>query len=140
MIRVAPGFAEAVQGWAAKAEADLREVLRRGTSKVAADVVNLTPVDTGRLVGNWEASRGSTSAPFDAGRFDPTKAEVLARLVSVIGTAELGETVYVLNATPYGPHVEYGTGKTPPRAMVRNAVAGAPARFAEAAAEVRGRT
>jgi hypothetical protein len=88
-------------------------------------VINQTPVDTGFLKGSWFVSINNPSVSF-TGVEDKSGSGSKSRIASGVQAYELGDTIYILNNTPYGPFVEYGTVKMAPRSFVRSTVGLAP--------------
>lgn len=75
-----------------------------------------TPVDTGRLRGNWQMSQ---HVPIEASieRMDKSGASVLADIAARVGGA--GSINYLTNNLPYAERIEYGYSKQAPQGMVR---------------------
>lgn len=96
------------------------EQLVRGTKlKLFSAVVNDTPVDTGRLRGNWQASLDKPALhTIDRPRTD---AEVMQEIEGGLGDA--GQTSYLTNNLPYAVPIEYGHSKKAQAGMVRRNVA-----------------
>lgn len=97
------------------------EQLVRGTKlKLFTAAVNDTPVDTGRLRGNWQASLDSPALHTIEGA--KSDAEVLKQIEDNLGDA--GQTSYLTNNLPYAIPIEYGHSKVKaPAGMVRRNVA-----------------
>lgn len=82
-------------------------------------VILATPVDTGRLRGNWQA--GIRDVPGgDMG--SPALGQVIARMRGVIDSAR-GDAIILANNLPYALPIEYGGSKQAPAGMVRVNVA-----------------
>jgi hypothetical protein len=81
-------------------------------------VIYATPVDTGRLRGNWQTTINSP-APGEASRqsADGAIAEAVANLGSLV------DVVWFTNNLPYAEAIEYGHSKQAPEGMVRRHVA-----------------
>jgi hypothetical protein len=79
-------------------------------------VIRRTPVDTGRLKGNWFPSYGSYVA-FSPDRPDPSGAETERRMRLSVMSYPVGGTIYLTNSLPYAAVVEYGQYPNPPKAQ-----------------------
>lgn len=97
----------------------------KGTMRVAArEVVTLTPVDTGRLRGNWQPAINADPPEFRV-QDDPSGAFTISLIFAVIDNVQLGDSLNISNATPYGIFINDGTSRIPPVMMVERAVAAA---------------
>lgn len=111
-------FAQQVATFAAKSEKAIDQTVRAITYALFAEVIDRTPVDTGRLKGNWQLSQGSpirgtvTVTDKDGGT---TKTKVAA------GMGGWGSVTYLTNNLPYAYRIEYdGWSHTKaPAGMVR---------------------
>ena len=123
---MANAFGEQLRRFAEKTGEDLAGVDVGFKFDLFSRAVQLTPVDTGRLRGNWQITNGAPAAgvlaqtdtregaPLDAAR----EAEIQPFSVT-----------YLTNNMEYAPYVEVNTG------MVGRAIAGAQASLARAVAE-----
>lgn len=102
-------FSKQLNKFSLKARENNRQLVRGVKLGLFKAVVNDTPVDTGRLRGNWQASIGS-----------PKSGELEARgLPAVFGEIEanlgkIGEASVLTNNLPYAQVVEYGGFPNPP--------------------------
>lgn len=69
----------------------------------------MTPVDTGRLRGNWQLSHGSPAEGYTEDRFDKTGGDVLARAQAGAQAIAPYEFTWIHNGVPYAPYVNDGT-------------------------------
>ncbi len=88
--------------------------VRKSIRKTCVDIINQTPVDTGRLKNNWYSSNRqpinrTTKAT------DPTGKISIARLDKVLAKFKLGQIFYFVNNLPYLTVVEYGRYPNPPK-------------------------
>lgn len=96
-----------------------------GTMRTAArTAITLTPVDTGRLRGNWQPAL-NTDPPTFRVQDDPSGAFTLAFVNAVIDQAQIGDSFLLTNATPYARFINDGTSRIAPVMMVERAVAAA---------------
>jgi len=115
-------FAADLSRFAKKAEAATDAVVRKVTFDLFSDVVRRTPVDTGRLKANWQASqnvpvRGTLTTT------DASGATTIVNIASAIGGA--GSVTYLANNLPYAARIEFdGWSHTKaPAGMVRVSMA-----------------
>lgn len=85
-------------------------------------IVYDTPVDSGLARGSWWASK---NAPVMGGaqREDKSGAEVVREIESVCMSANVGETLWLMNNVEYIVELEYGWSSKSPEGMVRINVA-----------------
>jgi len=111
-------FSADVARFAVKSEKAVDQTVRAITFALFSEVVQRTPVDTGRLKGNWQVSQGSaatgtlTSTDKDGGT---TTAKIAA------GMGGWGSVTYLANNLPYAQRIEFdGWSHTKaPAGMVR---------------------
>lgn len=97
-------FQDALKKWGAKALVRADKVRRASILELFSLVIDATPVDTGRLRGNWQTSinspaRSTTLRDDKAGT--AAKAEALANLGSLV------DVVFMTNNLPYAERIEY---------------------------------
>ena len=108
-----------------KGTRDKIDRIRRGvTLKLLGAVVMDTPVDTGRLRGNWLVSEG-TPVLDAADRVDPSGAVVMTEITAAVQASTGDAAVYLTNNLPYAKRIEYdGWSHTKaPEGMVRRNLA-----------------
>lgn len=81
-----------------------------------SSTVMSTPVDTGRLRGNWMLTRDHPSAAISL-RLDPTGTTAVSDITQRVGG--VGTVNYLTNNLPYAESIEYGHSKQAPDGMVR---------------------
>ena len=100
----------------ARANGHVDDRIRVATSEVFSNIIQMTPVDTGRARGNWQCTIG---APF-VGEDDSGS---VMKANSVI-PRRAGNVVYLTNNVPYIGKLEYdGHSRQAPAGMVRVSVA-----------------
>lgn len=111
-------FAAQLQAFGELVQQEADEVFQIVATEVGQSVINLTPVDTGRALSNWNAGINS---PDDVYREteDPMDSKTSARLASELKGLKFGDTAYITNATPHVPFLEYGSSKQAPNGMIR---------------------
>lgn len=111
-------FSSDVQKWAKATDTSMSQAIRGVCLKAVAEVVKRTPVDQGRLRGNWFATIGTPSREVsEAG--DSDGGPTIARAQPAISKAP-GEQFWFTNNLPYAIPIEFGhsTVKSP-EGMVR---------------------
>jgi len=111
-------FARQVKSFNVKTEKALDQTVRAITFSLFREVVQRTPVDTGRLKGNWQVSIGAPASGTLATN-DPSGGATLGKIVAGIGGA--GSTTFLANNLAYAQRIEYdGWSHTKaPAGMVR---------------------
>lgn len=111
-------FAAQLQAFGDLVQEEADQVFRIVATEVGQSVINLTPVDTGRALSNWNAGINS---PDDVYREteDPLDSKTSARLAGEFKSLKFGDTAYITNATPHVPFLEYGSSKQAPNGMIR---------------------
>lgn len=111
-------FAREVTLFAKKAEASTDKAVRAITFSLFREVVQRTPVDTGRLKGNWQVSQGAPArSALDSS--DASGGRTITAIAGGIGGA--GTVTFLANNLAYAERVEYdGWSHTKaPAGMVR---------------------
>lgn len=119
--------------------ADLPEKVVRGTLLgLSSRIIEDTPVDTGRLRGNWQASfDAAKSGKLSRTQIGP-QGSATAEADQVIGRYQPGQTFYLTNNLPYAGVIEFGgSKKKAPQGMLRKNVAAYQARINEAVAKLK---
>lgn len=99
-------FALDLNKFAAKAGANADKVVRKVCLDLTKGIVEKTPVDTGRLRGNWQAS--VVVPTFGT---VPTEQKDAGRVIAAAGAAIAkapGNVWYLVNNLPYAAVAEYG--------------------------------
>lgn len=111
-------FAAQLQAFGELVQQEADEVFQIVATEVGQSVINLTPVDTGRALSNWNAG---INAPDDVYREteDPLDSKTSARLAGEFQLLKFGDTAFITNATPHIPFLEYGSSKQAPSGFVR---------------------
>ena len=87
------------------------------TLELNTNIVTATPVLTGRARGNWYASIGSPSGAINDAARDPSGAMAIARMVPVVVSAKMGQTLWFANNLPYIHKLEGGSSTQAPGGM-----------------------
>jgi hypothetical protein len=114
-------FTAAVQAFGTATLVKIDKVRRASALEVFTLVIMGTPVDTGRLRGNWQTS---VNAPKTSRieRLDKAGSEAIAEALANLGS--MTDVVYMVNSLPYVERIEYeGWSRQAPAGMVRVATA-----------------
>ena len=84
------------------------------------NIIQDTPVDTGRLRGNWQTTV-NTPATTPVNRVDPSGTATISSILGNLGNGEGQDvTVWFVNTLPYASRIEYESwSKQAPQGMVR---------------------
>jgi hypothetical protein len=106
-----------LQAFARAVGQSLDKTVRAITIEWFSSTVLSTPVDTGRLRGNWQLTIGAPASSISA-TLDPTGSVTLGNIVRGVGG--MGKVTYLTNNLDYASKIEYGGSPTKaPRGMVR---------------------
>jgi len=101
-----------------------------------SDVIQDTPVDEGRLVGNWQVTFGQPSTGTVEG-VDPGRSGTIGKMTTVVNSKKGGRVTWMTNNLPYAVPIEYGGSKgKAPQGMVRKNIT----RFAKLVKEQESKT
>jgi hypothetical protein len=115
-------FAADVRKFSERAQQATDRTVRAITFGLFREVIQRTPVDTGRLKGNWQASVG---APASGTLTMTDKGGSTTVVKMAAGIGGWGSTTYLTNNLPYAARIEYdGWSHTKaPAGMVRVSLA-----------------
>lgn len=114
-------FALDIKRFAEATETDVDEVKKRATLQVFTDIVQNTPVDTGRAKGSWTIGNGGLPKAYRK-RKDKGGGLTIAQGAKKINASKVDESLFISTNLVYMPPLEYGWSKQAPRGMVRIAV------------------
>jgi hypothetical protein len=120
--------------------AEMPEKVVRGTLLgLASRIIDDTPVDTGRLRGNWQASfDAAKNSKLQRTQTSTGSGAATGEAEQVIGRYQPGQTFYLTNNLPYAYTIEFGGSKVKaPQGMLRKNVAAYQARINEAIAKAK---
>lgn len=109
-------FAADLRKFAERTKKSLDDTCRGVAIKWFSSTVLSTPVDTGRLRGNWLVSQGSPITA-ELARFDKSGSIVQGEIVQSVGG--VGTVNYLVNNLPYAERIEFGWSNQAPSGMVR---------------------
>lgn len=114
-------FESQLRGFGIKALDKVDKVRRASVLELFKLVIMATPVDTGRLRGNWQTTINSPAGS-EISRDDPSGAAALAEAMANLGS--LADVVWFTNNLPYAERIEYeGWSRQAPEGMVRRHLA-----------------
>lgn len=114
-------FESQLRGFGVKALDKADKVRRASVLELFKLVIMATPVDTGRLRGNWQTTINSPAGAATT-RDDPNGAAALAEAMANLGS--LADVVWFTNNLPYAERIEYeGWSRQAPEGMVRRHIA-----------------
>lgn len=112
------GFGDQVAAW----ETKTLEKMGRATRKIALDafanVIMMSPVDTGRFRGNWQAAIGAIPGG-TVEAMDASGNTVIAAVSGVVDGMEPGDVIYMANNLPYAQRLEDGYSQQAPAGFVK---------------------
>lgn len=111
-------FDSVIDGWTSNVEVMLDEILQDIVIDIGIAVVNITPVKTGRLKGNWQLTINS-QATSSLNTFDPDGGDTINEILTKAESLTSGDIAYIANNVLYGRDIEYGSSRKAPNGMVR---------------------
>jgi hypothetical protein len=91
---------------------------RKITLEAFSNVIMMSPVDTGRFRGNWQAAIGDIPGG-TVEAVDPNGTVVIAKVQGVTAGMEPGDVIYMANNLPYAQRLEDGHSRQAPAGMVK---------------------
>jgi hypothetical protein len=101
-----------------------REKIRGTLLSFCRRVIRETPVDTGRLRGNWQSSLNvPENAPIERFQKAQSSGSSSAEVSSTINRLQIGNIFWFTNNLPYARRIEEGYSLQAPQGMLRRNVA-----------------
>lgn len=110
MSKVGKQVATATLSLLDRTKRQVRKIIR----DTAKEVIQNTPVDTGRLKNNWYASNRNVPQRTTK-QTDASGKKSLARVDAALTKLKIGQTFYMANNLPYARTVEFGLYPNPPK-------------------------
>lgn len=105
---------------------NMDKTLRYTVVLASQGVIMNTPVDTGRLRGNWQFGKAFPSG--EVSGVDTSGAAAIARIAGQVTELKAGGECWIVNNLPYAGKIEYGHSRVKaPQGMVRITLANLPA-------------
>lgn len=111
-------FQSDIQKFVKKTGANMDEVFQKVAFDISKSVIKRTPVDSGRLKGNWQSSISSAKTG-TLERLDKSGNASTSEAQAVIGGLKAGDTFFIVNNLPYAKAIEEGHSPQAPQGMVR---------------------
>lgn len=115
-------FSQQMRQWADKRKVTMNKAIAMTAIRLGTNIIERTPVDTGRAKGNWMSAYGSADTGTSESR---SGSQAIAALSVKFTVAEVGRnsSIYITNSLPYVQKLEYGSSKQAPNGMVRISIA-----------------
>lgn len=110
-------FKKNLEKWAKHKKVTLDEAVELLVVEISSDIIQSTPVDTGRARGNWQASNG-TPILNSVDTLDKTGVLSIGKVAGV-AVNSAGNIYHLTNNLPYITKLEYGSSNQNPEGMVR---------------------
>lgn len=111
-------------------------VVRKAALDLGGQMVDRSPVDTGRFKSNWMTGIGAMDSSTTTAA-DPSGQPSRTKLQAQVAGWKPGQTIWITNNLPYAYRLEHGYSKQAPGGMVRLAVQNYAQAVAKAAKEVK---
>lgn len=115
------GFASEIQQFAEKTNRNINQVRRGVALDLFTQIIQRTPVDTGRARSNWQTTI-NTPASGNLSSFDRNGSNALSQAARIAATADGDDTIWLVNNLPYIIRLEYGYSDQAPQGMLRLSV------------------
>ena len=112
------GFAEDLKKICDRAGDKAELVVRRAALDIGGQLVDRSPVDTGRFKNNWQTGIGGMDKNISAAA-DLGGAGALARLTAKVAAWKPGQSIFISNSLSYAYRLETGWSKQAPSGIVR---------------------
>lgn len=126
-------FADSLNKICKRAGDKAEMVVRKTALELQSQMIERSPVDTGRFKGNWQCGIGSMNADTNAAP-DKSGQGALGRTAAVLQGWKPGQTIVLSNSLPYAKRLELGWSKQAPAGVVRLTVQNYSAALANAVA------
>lgn len=124
-------FARRIRVQANRVEPGVEEAVIECSSAVSRELVESTPVDTGRAITNWDAAVGrvpigyrpTAAVPGQGGDTrEANVASALSRMLSAISQYRVGKSVNITNSAPYINKLNAGSSLQAPAGFIEAAI------------------
>lgn len=105
-------FSEQIRQWANRRRISMNKAIAMTAIRLGTNIIERTPIDTGRAKGNWMSAYGSADTSTSETRMQN---EALQGLHAKFTVAEVGRnsSIFITNSLPYINHLEYGLYPNP---------------------------
>lgn len=115
------GWSKPLVGFADQSREKMMVNMMAASEQAARDVIYASPKDTSRYLANHNFSINEPDESFDESRRDISRNDALANARRAIAALRPGDVFHVVNTTPYGEYLEYGTSRMAPYAVYTKA-------------------
>lgn len=132
-------FRRSINDWIDGVTEGVENIVALTVTKAADDVVKLSPVDTGRFKGNWQAT-GNSPAAQSLNNYDQSGGETrnsLRRQIYALSRDKSTKVIYLSNRLDYAQGLEFGSSNQAPNGVLGVVQARLGRYFAEAVQEAR---
>ena len=112
------GFAENLNKLCASAGEKAEMVVRRTALDLQSQMIERSPVGTGRFRGNWQVGIGAMNTDTGSGE-DKIGSSAIGRAKTVLDGWKPGQTIILSNSLPYARRLEDGWSQQAPSGMVK---------------------
>lgn len=116
------GFAADLKVLCDRAGEKAELVVRGAALELASQMIDRSPVDTGRFKNNWIPSIGAALNPATTSDLDKSGEKALSAIRQSLDGWKPGQKIWITNSLPYAMKLEYGHSKQAANGMVRLAV------------------
>lgn len=115
------GWSKPLAGFADQSREKMMVTMTAASESAARDVIYGSPEDTSRYLANHNFSVNTPDESFDEAKRDTSRNDALANARRAIAALRPGDVFHVVNTTPYGEFLEYGTSRMAPYAVYTKA-------------------
>lgn len=90
-----------------KTKDNTRKAVAAGCLEISKEIIQRTPVDTGRLKGNWIPEK-NTRPDYSLNTSDKSGSKTISKSKAVTNKLKIGDTYFLVNNLVYAEVVEYG--------------------------------
>ncbi|WP_312587429.1 HK97 gp10 family phage protein [Comamonas terrigena] len=130
------GFAADLKRLCDAAGDKAEHVVRNAALDLGGQMIDRSPVDTGRFKSNWMTGIGVMDAGTTS-TYDANGEQARRKLVAEVAGWKPGQTIWIVNSLPYAYRLEHGWSEQAPAGMVRLAVQNYAEAVAKAARELK---
>lgn len=113
-------FRKSINDWIDSVTEGVELIVEGTLNKAANDIVKLSPVDTGRFRGNWQAT-GNAPAAQSLNNYDQDGGETrnaLRRQISALSRDRNTNIIYLSNRLDYAQGLEFGSSNQAPSGVL----------------------
>jgi len=108
---VTSNFDVTIRAFCGKSKARVKKIQQLIAQKMLNEIVDLTPVDTGRAKGNWNVNESTPDESYVWDKMEPSGSATKAAGAAKISQMS-GKSIYITNGIPYMEFLEDGWSRT----------------------------